>query len=378
MPNMLSSPSIAPPSRRVRVLFALSLVVLLAATVILAEAAVRFRQWVKHGDLRTVSDIATVDAATGLPTPSPGMTLGAIRINSLGFRGPELAIPKPEATIRLAFLGASTTFCAEVSSNETTWPHLVWQRLQTAATPAKFDYVNAGVPGWRVSHSLKNLDIRVAPLRPDVIVIYGHANNDLVFDSGELARQQGLATPGRPGEDGWLSRHSLLWSLLHKNLTIMLRQQDVQQSHGKLTYDPRELSRGFEGRLTELVRASQQVASVVAVATFSPRLRRELAPDDQVRASVSAVYYMPWMTIDGMVQGFEEYNRVIRDVARRTGALLIDDENRIPADEIHYNDSIHFTDAGSRVMADRVSDALLATPTFRSLVASRARMTDAR
>ena len=92
---------------------------------------------------------------------------------------------------------------------------------------------------------------------------------------------------------------------------------------------------------------------------------------------MSAVYYMPWMTIDGMVQGFEEYNRVIRDVARRTGALLIDDENRIPADEIHYNDSIHFKDAGSRVMADRVSDALLATPTFRSLVASRARMTDA-
>ena len=179
-----------------------------------------------------MSEILTADASTGLNIPTPGLTLGAIRINSLGFRGPELAVPKPPATIRLAFVGASTTFCAEVSSNEMTWPHLVWQRLQTALAPAKFDYVNAGVPGWRVSHSLKNLNIRVAPLRPDVIVIYGHANNDLVFDSGELARRQGLATPRRPGEDGWLSRHSLLWSHLEKNLTIMLRQQHVQQTQG--------------------------------------------------------------------------------------------------------------------------------------------------
>jgi hypothetical protein len=44
---MLSSSSIARASRRVRLLFAISLAVLLAATAILAEAAVRVQARVK-------------------------------------------------------------------------------------------------------------------------------------------------------------------------------------------------------------------------------------------------------------------------------------------------------------------------------------------
>jgi hypothetical protein len=78
---------------------------------------------------------------------------------------------------------------------------------------------------------------------------------------------------------------------------------------------------------------------------------------------------MPYMTIDGLISGYEEYNRVIREVAAHTGALYIGDEDRIPPDRAHYTDSVHFTDAGSRAMAVRVTEALLRAPAFRSLVA---------
>src|SRR5215475_3012095 len=97
------------------------------AGILLAEGAVRLRQWVRVGRMRTFDDIVAVDPATGLHVPRPNRMSGGVHINSLGFRGPELAVPKPPGDVRLAFLGGSTTYCAEVSSNETAWPHLVWQ-----------------------------------------------------------------------------------------------------------------------------------------------------------------------------------------------------------------------------------------------------------
>ncbi len=253
-----------------------------------------------------------------------------------------------------------------MSSNEATWPHLVWQRLQGAFRDTPVDYVNAGVPGYGLDSLLRNLEHRVRPLQPEVIVIY-EATNDLSFDTYELAKSRGLVFM-RPDESrSWLSQHSFLWFLVVKNLTILKRQASADIGADKLTFDPHELSRGFRRQLTELVRVSQAAAPIVAVATFSPRLRRNQSPDEQRKAAVTSLYYMPYMNIEGLLNGFEEYNRVIREVARDTGALLIDDEHRIPSDARHYTDSVHFTDAGSRVMADRVAEALLAAPTVRAL-----------
>ncbi len=92
---------------------------------LLVEGAVRVRQYVWHGTFSTTLFRSSVDPVTGLEVPVAGETTGAIRINRLGFRGPEIEIPAPAGTIRIGFLGASTTFCAEASSNEAAWPHLV-------------------------------------------------------------------------------------------------------------------------------------------------------------------------------------------------------------------------------------------------------------
>ena len=60
------------------------------------------------------------------------------------------------------------------------------------------DYVNAGVPGYGLDSVLRNLEHRVRPLRPEIIVIY-EATNDLSFDTYELAKRLGLVFK-RPGE----------------------------------------------------------------------------------------------------------------------------------------------------------------------------------
>jgi hypothetical protein len=110
------------------------------------EALVRVRTYIKYGG--DGPHQFEVDSVTGLRLPKVGKNSRTVWINPLGFRSPELANPKPKGTIRVAFLGSSTTFCAEVSGNDATWPHLVWSQLKQRYPQAKFDYVNAGVVGF--------------------------------------------------------------------------------------------------------------------------------------------------------------------------------------------------------------------------------------
>src|SRR5438874_9973785 len=168
----------------------LALVGILIALLVL-EGAARLRQYLKYGTTSPTLYQVVWDKKSGLWYPKPNLDTGRIKIDTRGFRNPELQMPKPAGRVRLAFLGASTTFCTEVTSNEATWPSLVAKDLAARYPAVTFDYINAGVPGYDVGLSRKNLETRVATLQPD-LVLYYEATNDLAKDSRILATQQGL------------------------------------------------------------------------------------------------------------------------------------------------------------------------------------------
>jgi lysophospholipase L1-like esterase len=353
------------PRRRFRSTPARRFLLVILALVVAAgllEGGTRVRQRLRFGTSGELFETRW-DPKVGLPVPVPGETKGInvwIRINSLGFRSPELDRPKPPARVRLAFLGASTTFCAEASGNETTWPHLVWSALQSAYPSVTFDYVNAGVPGYRVEHSIRNLEHRVKPLSPDIIVIY-ESPNDLRHDTRRLAEAQNLIA-GPPTKATWLAEWSVAWLIIEKNFQLLNRQRTAAAEQRRLAFDPRALSEGFRTRLTRLIRDAQRVAPIVAVATFSHKIRHEQSREQQLHAANTDLYYAPYMSLAGLLSGYDEYNRVIRQVARDTNIILIEGEELIPGDDEHFYDSVHFTDAGSRVMADRVLRHLTRSP----------------
>ena len=77
---------------------------------------------------------------------------------------------------------------------------------------------------------------------------------------------------------------------------------------------------------------------------------------------------MPFLDVEGLLDGYAEYNRVIREVAWATGAILIEGEDTIPGDPEHFADSVHFRDPGLALQARRVLAGLLAAPAFQDLV----------
>jgi lysophospholipase L1-like esterase len=352
----------------------LAISIVVAATLLMllgAEAAVRLRQMLKYGSATIADGYYMVDSSIKLRVPVPGFSNGRISVNSLGFRGPEITMPKPPGTVRLAFLGASTTWCAEVSGNDFVWSHLVSQSLGRVFPGAHFDYVNGSLPGYSISALLRNLRYRVAPLAPDVIVIY-EAANDLSGELRKLAEEQGLVAEAKMGELTWPSRYSLLWNLVEKNLRVLKAQHDAKASSGRLVVNAAALGREYRQDLTELVLAARKTSKLVAVATFSIHPRREQPAGQQLAALTSAIFYTPFVTPTTIIEGYERYNQIAREVARETGADLIEGEYDIPGDSAHFADTVHFTDAGSEAMAQRISRALVANPALRTLVSEKA------
>ena len=151
------------PTRR-KVLYA-GVVVLIA--LLGCEGALRLRAWIRYGSPATAvrDPMLVYDHDADLLVPRPGYEAkGArinIHINSLGFRGDEITREKPHHTVRIACLGASTTFCAEVSSNHQTWPYLLQQKLRQAYPGVNIEVVNGAVGGYVAADNLKNLEHRV-------------------------------------------------------------------------------------------------------------------------------------------------------------------------------------------------------------------------
>ncbi|MBF0347087.1 MAG: SGNH/GDSL hydrolase family protein [Magnetococcales bacterium] len=361
----VSSHSTRTPSRH-SVWFTYAIIIVL--TLLLVEGVVRVRQWWYYGAAETLDNAYHDDQKTGLRTPIPNYESRSTKINSLGFRGPEITVPKPPGTLRIAFLGGSTTYCAEASSNEAVWPHRVWQQLQEAFPQMPMDYVNAGIPGIAVPTSLKDLRLRLAPLQPDLLIIY-HASNDMSWEARQLAIAQGLYQKKK--ETGLLGEYSLFWFLMEKNLRLWKVQHQERDSHHHLSTLPPDFGQQFGKNLTELVRESQNLGGLVALITWSQQMRADHSAADNLKAAASSLYYMPFMTPELLLQGFGMYNQIIIKTARETGSILIGDENAIPGDPLHFNDSIHFTDAGNKAMADRVAKALLTSEAFKQLMINK-------
>ena len=186
--------------------------------------------------------------------PEAGSNLAGIVINSKGFRSPEIDEPKPPGTLRIAYLGGSTTYCGEVSAQEITWPHLVTEQVRTRYPDRLVDYVNAGVAGYSTTQSIKNLESRVASLDRDVIVIY-HATNDLSGDARQMAESLGI-WQGRVVNPSRLAELSTPWFRLEKNWTVMKRQREAQSGRRRLEFDPRQLSVGFAEKAHDTRRTS--------------------------------------------------------------------------------------------------------------------------
>ncbi|NJL96072.1 MAG: hypothetical protein HC915_21240 [Anaerolineae bacterium] len=98
-------------------------------------------------------------------------------INSRGFRGPEIELPKPPGRYRIVALGGSTTYGFDLPTWELTFPGQLQRILREDYGYTNVDVINGGADLYTTWESLVNLQFRVLELEPDLIIIY-HGVND--------------------------------------------------------------------------------------------------------------------------------------------------------------------------------------------------------
>jgi hypothetical protein len=112
----------------------------------------------------------------GVLIPKPNQHFPNMNINSFGFRGPEITQEKPADTVRIFLLGGSTTF-GTVTSDSTTIPAFLQEKIDISMTDQKVQVINAGVLGFDSTDEIRLLNNYVEKFDPDIIMVYDGINN---------------------------------------------------------------------------------------------------------------------------------------------------------------------------------------------------------
>ena len=98
-----------------------------------------------------------------------------VRINGLGLRGPETSRAKAKGVVRVIVMGDSSAFGWEVPEEATFARRL--ESLLRARGSAKYEVLNAGVPGYSSYQGRRYLESELVQFGPDAVVTYFGLND---------------------------------------------------------------------------------------------------------------------------------------------------------------------------------------------------------
>ena len=117
-----------------------------------------------------------------------------IRVNSEGFRGPEVAAKKPPGTYRIAVLGDSCVEALQVPE-EQTFAKLLEAELAAcpalaAANKTKVESLNLGVSGYGTAQELLALRSQAERFGPDLVLLAFYSGNDVRNNEKTLDQEE--------------------------------------------------------------------------------------------------------------------------------------------------------------------------------------------
>lgn len=188
------------------------------------------------------------------------------RINSLGFRGPEVAKKKPPRTLRVACLGDSSTFGFGILYPQTYTATL--QKYLGNVLDTDVEVVNAGVVGYSSTQALARLRRDVLPLRPDVVtVMLGAVNESGLMKSTDARRVHAAAGAHK-------SKLRTLRTALLKLRTAQLMLRIIRKSTDKENKTPRVPFEQFNKDLNDIRKETERIGAKLII--VSPHRMRKI------------------------------------------------------------------------------------------------------
>lgn len=288
-------------------------------------------------------------------------------VNSHGFIStPELSVAKPSGTIRIAFLGESSTAGvgrALADADADTWPWRVTEMLRQRLPATKLELINAALGGYTTFESYGRLWSRVRFFSPDIVVVYHGWNEMNYFDSVDQMTSWRTLADGSWGLDPprQLALYKPLW------IDYLVRpSQLLTRLRMRLSAPPdaevgaaKKLERSYDRRALEIFRTNlrliRQAADLFGARLFVAKQATLIVPglDERFRAPIR--YEFHGFDHDAHVAAFEAIYQVIDQEIDPDYVIDVTPLSGIPE---NFHDHIHPTPAGLRGIAEIVTDAL--------------------
>jgi hypothetical protein len=248
------------------------------------------------------------------------------RLNSMGFRGPDLPFEKPAGVARIICLGGSTTF--DGFTDAETWPARLEARLR--ARGLNVEVVNLGVDMAASPTSLVNLMFVGLEYSPDLVISYDGVNDTvLVGRRGGLSDYRNVYgdfddsyRPWQGRVPRWLLERSHLatWATFRLDRGRSDLAARVMKFDGlPPSSDPLEGVRLFERNLKLMRAASKEYGAWFLAATAH------------------------WATPDAKVRAM---NEELRGFYAAQGIDYLDLEATLPPGQSLHTDNVHWTREG--------------------------------
>ncbi len=262
------------------------------------------------------------------PAADPAHVRADVDGNSHGFQGADPAIPKPPGTYRMLYLGDSCTFQG--------YPWRAADRMRELKIPADktAETVSLAIPGYTSFQGLRAAQDYGLELDPDVVFVY-FGWNDHWAAYGTIDSKK-AAPPPRP-----LDR----FRLVQATTWLLARNRKPLDQPRVLPDEYREnlaaIAALFAPRKTPVV-------FMTAPTTFYELGVPQKLVDDQFAKSA-----------DEAIRLHREYNAIVRDVAAKSGARLLDLDTECAASPDlkawFMPDGIHFSPTGREWLGDRIA-----------------------
>jgi lysophospholipase L1-like esterase len=285
---------------------------------------------------------------------APG--LPSISINSRGYRGPEIAIPKLAGTLRICFVGGSQVFDYFWSGGEN-WPARAGEILSQEGLPV--EVINAGVPGHFSSDSLGKMLSDLWYLEPDIIVA-SDSWNDIKYFS--------VLSPAVPccdfidpiTEDWRINPKGIDRLLCASSLFRWVRYQFlIKRGEGKAWKAPVGTIGEFGVRqyrlnLQTLCDLGKNIGVEIALCKEARLPVAGLSDSDKQRIA----YRYVGLSYDELLKAFALCDRVIDEVAAQKHCRVMDLSRPLSGKPEYFKDHVHFSSEGSRQAAQVVAREL--------------------
>ena len=251
-------------------------------------------------------------------------------VNSLGLRGAELQVPKPQGQRRLMSLGDSSVFGFGVPDGRVF--------VEVAAQKLGIEPVNGAMPGYSSQQALAMLERYGEQVEPDLVVVatlWSDNNFDGFVDAELLEQRSGFSLTGALASTGLFRWGSGLLGVMPYN----------EVGFGTLAQNPRL------GR--RRVPVQEYVQNLEALVARSQALGAEpvflmLANEVDVRGETGP---MPW----------DPYRTAMRQVAAEHGCPLIEAAPLFRGKDGLLLDRMHPSTAGHALLGETLADTVRQT-----------------